>query len=46
LTSPASVTVDRDRPSLRSDLERNRFVTFVMDRNEPSESEVRDGMQC
>jgi hypothetical protein len=44
-TSPASVTDDSDRSSLRSDLERNRFVTFVMDRHEASESTVRDGMR-
>jgi hypothetical protein len=34
-----------DRTSLRSDLERNRFVTFVMDSHEASESQVRDGMR-
>jgi hypothetical protein len=43
-TSPASVTDEFDRSSLRNDLERNRFVMFVMDRHKWSESEVRDGM--
>jgi hypothetical protein len=37
-TSPSSVTDKCDRASLRSDLERNRFVTFVMDRRTMSRS--------
>jgi hypothetical protein len=39
------VTDDSDRTSLRSDLERNRFVTFVMESHEASERQVRDGMR-
>jgi hypothetical protein len=38
----SGVTEDWDTTSSRSDLERNNFVTSVMDPHEPSESQVRD----